>query len=106
VILVAQYLQLAIGILGTVLAELTALSTAINPSRLLELPLSISILFVVAALSGFAQWIAFQRRHFDAAVLLFGVTIVSWSAAAVVHVAHTMPDCSKGCVLVLTVPPK
>lgn len=104
---VGRYLQLAIGGLGTVLAGLTVLSAFTRPALLLALPLPVSILFAVASVSGFTQWIAFQRRHFDTAVRLFGVTMISWSAAVlVVHIGYITPDCGNGCVLVLTVPPK
>jgi hypothetical protein len=106
VIRAGRYLQLAIGALGTVLAGLTALSALTRPAQFLALPLPVSILLIVAAVSGLAQWIAFQRRHFDTAVRLFGITIISWSAAILVHVAYAMPDCSKGCTLVVITPPK
>ncbi|MDX5985312.1 hypothetical protein [Sphingomonas echinoides] len=103
---VGRYLQLAVGGLGTALAGLTALSALTHPARFLALPLLVSILFAITIVSGFTQWITFQRRHFDTAVRLFGFTIISWSVAAIVHAAYTIPDCSKGCTVVVFTAPK
>ena len=86
------------------MAGLTALSALINPARFFGLPGVVSALFAIAVVSGLAQWIVFQRRRFNSAVKMFGVTILAGSLACVIHAAYLMPDCSKGCTLVVVTP--
>ncbi|OYY67756.1 hypothetical protein [Sphingomonas sp. 28-63-12] len=70
-----RYGALCLGVIGTALVTVTLLLAAVNWQLVPNLdwqagfPLSISIL------SGFLQWIVFQRRQFRAAITLFMVTM-------------------------------
>jgi predicted membrane channel-forming protein YqfA (hemolysin III family) len=76
------YATLGVGAIGTVLAIVTLLVALLNWAHFREMDWPPATMFILAALSGMIQWIAFHRRQFRTAMILFFTTLTTWSAGA------------------------